>query len=183
MKDLERGFLLGACEDGTVYYKKSRNQYTIEIEQKERGWLEFVQGAFLSAYDKRSKIYMTSKGYYRLVVYSKMIFGELTNMRACRRRILAESPSYQLGYLRGIFDAEGTVHRDRFQIRVSSSKLDTISIVKKMLDASGISYGKISADKTAYVLPLYGKKNISNFNRKIGFRHPEKMDRLSRLIF
>ena len=181
MQDQEKGFVLGACEDGTVYFKKNRNQYTIEIEQKNPQWLGVVQKAVLMAYKKRSIIYKTPKGYYRLLIYSKKIYSDLVPKRTNHLSILAERKKYQLGYLQGIAYAEGTVHKDRFQIRISSKDIDTINVVREILERNGIKTGKVSEDETAYVLPMYGRKNLMRFKSAVGFRHAEKEERLAKL--
>ena len=43
------GFLVGASEDATVYYKKRKNEYIVEIEQKSKKWLELGESAKKSA--------------------------------------------------------------------------------------------------------------------------------------
>ena len=96
--------------------------------------------------------------------------------------ILRKQESYQIGFLQGFFDAEGTVHNKRYSIRVASKKNEIIQTVKKLLEKFGIKTGKIHEDKTAFVLPLYGKENITKFSYVIGFRHQEKKDRLSKMI-
>lgn len=47
-----KGFIAGACEDGMLYFRKSRNMYLIEIEQKNREWLETVKDAVSNAYSR-----------------------------------------------------------------------------------------------------------------------------------
>jgi hypothetical protein len=80
------------------------------------------------------------------------------------------------------FDAEGTVHNKRYAIRVSSNKKQTIHVVKKIIESFGIKTGKIHADKTAFILPIYGKENLKRFSDVVNFRHKEKKNRLLGLI-
>lgn len=176
-----KGFVLGASEDGTVYYRPNKNQYNIEIEQKIRGWLEIVKDVIEKSYGLYVRIRETSKGYYRLTVLSKKLYNEILNRRKDYKDILSESRNFQLGFLQGFFDAEGTVHKERYAIRVSSKNEETIKVVKEILRQFGIKTGKIHDDKTVFVLPLYGKENLKKFSDIINFRHEEKKERLLNL--
>ena len=178
----EMGFILGACEDGTFYYRSKKNQYTIEIEQKVLEWLKTVHESFKIAYDKNPNIRITSSGFFRLIVYSKDIYNEILEVRKDYKRILNRPQCYQIGFIRGLFDAEGTVHNKRYAIRVSSNQRLVMEVTKKILENLQIKTGKIHADKTAYILPLYGKENLRRFSEIISFRHPEKKARLNKLI-
>ena len=175
------GFVFGAAEDGTVYFKKSRHQYTIEIEQKNPLWLEAVQREITDVYGLHSRIYKTSKGYHRLVVMSKQLYNEILERRRDYRKILEESKSFQIGFLKGIFDAEGTVHKERNQIRIASKRQDVIETIRELLNILQIKTGKIHKDNAVYVLPFYGKENLKHFQIMINFRHPEKKSRLKNL--
>ncbi len=179
---IERGFVFGACEDGTVYYKKNRNQYTIEYEQKILDWLEIVQKALQIVYNKSGKIRKTKAGYYRLYIYSKDIYLNILETRKDYRNILTKDKNFQIGFLQGIFDAEGTVHNKRYSIRIASKKLVIIELIRDLLEKFNIKTGKIYHDKTAIILPLYGKENLKKFNDVIGFRHKEKKAKLEKLI-
>lgn len=177
-----KGFVFGSSEDGTIYFRKSRNQYNIEIEQRIPQWLEIVKIAIQRTYNQNVRIAKTSKGYYRLLVYSKRLFNEIKSFRKDYSTILSENKKFQIGFLQGFFDAEGTVHNKRYSIRVSSKEKSKIQIMKKLLENLQIKTGKIHADKTAYVLPLYGKENLNKFDSLISFRHMEKRDRLKNLL-
>ncbi len=183
MEPLSKGFIFGACEDGTLYYRKDRNQYTIEFEQKVKKWLEVIRESISEVYGKKANLRKTNKGYFRLIVYSKDIFNDIKEFRNDYEKLLLGSSSFRIDFLRGIFDAEGTVHKERFQIRVSSNKQKVINSIKENLECLGIKTGKIHKDVAVYVLPLYGRENLRVFSDIIGFRHPEKQKRLSDLLF
>jgi len=178
----EMGFVLGASEDGTVYYTPKKHQYNIEIEQKIPEWLEIVKSSIESCYGLYCRIRKTSKGYYRLTILSKQLYNEILGKRKNYKLILSEPIDFQLGFVQGIFDAEGTVHNKRYSIRVSSSKIQTIYVINKILEKFSIKTGKIYADKTAFILPIYGRENLKRFSDIVGFRHKEKKDRLQSLI-
>lgn len=179
---IEKGFILGASEDGTLYYTAKKNQYNIEIEQKIHEWLEIVKKSIENSYGLYCRIRKTSKGYYRLTILSKKLYNEILDKRKNYRDILSEPRDFRLGFIQGFFDAEGTVHNKRYSIRVSSKSKQTIHVVKKIVESLGIRTGKIHADKTAFILPMYGKENLKTFSDIVNFRHKEKKDRLIGLI-
>ena len=179
----EKGFVLGASEDGIVYYRENKNEYGLEIEQKNPEWLETVQKALKKAYNKKSKMRKMKKGYYRLNVYSKDIYTELLKFRENPRLILEQSKEFQLGFLQGVFDAEGSVRKDRNHITVSLNRKNTIEIIQKLLSEIDIKTGKHWQDKTLVItIPIYGSKNMKKFYSTINFRHPEKAQRLRLLV-
>jgi intein/homing endonuclease len=181
-KETQRGFILGASEDGTIYFRPKKNQYNIEIEQKVSNWLETVKTSLQDVYRLNINIRQTSRGYYRLTVLSKQLYTELLNFRKDYNKVLFENKNFQLGFLQGIFDAEGTVHNKRNQIRISSKNKTVMEITRKLLNKFGINTGKLYKDLAVFVLPFYGKDNMKMFAKNIGFRHPEKKQRLSVLI-
>lgn len=173
---------MGSAEDGTLYFRKNRNQYTIEIEQKIPSWLESVAESIENVFRIRTRTYKTSKGYFRLVIFSKIVYNEMLKFRKDPTLVFNETRSFRKGYLRGVFDAEGSVHKDRYSIRFASKRMELIDTVKKLLLEFQIKTGKVYEDKTANVLPIYGKENLKRFHNNIGFYHQEKQERLSNLI-
>ena len=55
----EKGFILGASEDGTIYYRPKKNQYNIEIEQKILQWLDVIKETLENVYGLRTNIRKT----------------------------------------------------------------------------------------------------------------------------
>lgn len=181
--EIERGFVVGASEDGIVYYRESKNEYGLEIDQNSLEWLEVVQKKLKRAYNKKSRIRKTTKGYFRLNVYSKELFSELSRYRKKPSLVLQESEEFQRGFLQGIFDAEGSVRKERRHLTVSSKRKETIRILKILLKEFGINIGKPNKDKNNVIsIPFYGKENLKRFEKQIGFRHPAKNNRLRILL-
>jgi len=180
-KDLIHGFLVGASEDAAVYNKKRKNEYIVEIEQKSKEWLEFVQEAVLRFFGKNIKIRKTSKGFYRLTIYSKDFFTEIKKHRENSSWILNESDEFQTGFLQGFYDAEGSIKKSRNHITSSSNRKDLIDVAEELLKKFNIRTGKQWKDKNNVItLPFYGKDNMIKFSRIVDFRHPEKRERLAR---
>ncbi len=180
---LEKGFVFGASHDGIVYYREEKNEYGLEIDQKSLQWLEIVQQNLQKAYKKKSKIRKTKKGYFRLNVYSKELYLELQKFKRNPILILDEDRNFQIGFLRGIFDAEGSIRLERRYVTISSNNVKTIKIVVQLLKEIGIKIGKPFKDKNNVIsIPFYGKENLITFNKVIGFRHPDKAIRLKSML-
>ena len=177
------GFLVGASEDGTVYQRKKKNEYMVEIEQKSKYWLEFVQEIILRFYKKSVKIRKTSKGFYRIRIYSKKFFNQIKKHRINSSWILRKSKEFQLGFLQGVYDAEGSIKKSRNHITISSNRKDLIRILQILLRNLNFRLGKTWKDYNGVItLPFYGKDNLKRFQELINFRHPKKKERLAELL-
>lgn len=180
---LEKGFVFGASHDGIVYYREDKNEYGLEIDQKSLQWLETVQKYLIKAYNKKSRIRKTKKGYFRLNVYSKNIYLELRRFHKSPDLVLKQNKKFHIGFLKGIFDAEGSIRFERYHITLSSKNPKTISVVMKLLHTFSIKTGKPFKDRNSVIsIPFYGKENIIKFEKLIGFRHPDKKKRLELLL-
>jgi ribonucleotide reductase class II len=95
-----------------------------------------------------------------------------------------EEASYEFyrGFLRGLFDADGSVQGNQqkgISIRLSQSNLETLKIVQRMLARLGI----ISTiyQKAQHELVI-SNDNVCVFQDIIGFQKPDKANRLNELI-
>ncbi len=180
---LEKGFVFGASYDGIVYHREEKNEYGLEIDQKSLLWLKIVQKYLQKAYRKNSKIRKTKRGYFRLNVYSKDLYNELKKLHENPHLILEQNEKFQIGFLQGIFDAQGSIRFERRHITVSSNEPKTAEIVIRLLEKNCIKTGKPFKDKNNVIsIPFYGKNNMLKFSRIINFRHPEKKERLDLLL-
>ena len=179
-----KGFIVGASEDGVLYVSQKKNAYILEIEQDNKDWLEEVKEAFYFAYNKNCRIDLKKSGYFRLSCYSKKVYYDLLETRKNPSGILKESNDFKIGFLQGIFDAEGSVHNQRLSIRFYSKKQKLITLVMKLLKEIKITTGKAYVDKrnNVIMLPIYGKNNLKLFQQKVNFNHIHKEYRLKNLL-
>ena len=179
-----RGFICGASEDGTLYTSPKKNAYIIEIEQNNKEWLLAIKKALIVAYNKKCNIDQKKSGYFRLSCYSKAILEDLQKIRKDYSMILRKSDSFKVGFLQGIYDAEGSVHKERLCIRIYSRKRALIELLKRLLAEMRITLGKEYLDKRNQVvmLPIYGKQNIVLFRERINFNHTPKNQLLNILL-
>ena len=177
------GFIVGASEDGYIYHRKDKNEYGLEVEQVSYKWLVYLQRALKIIFNKNTKIRKVKGKYYRLNVYSKEIYLILLKFHKHPRLILKENKAFQIGFLQGIFDAEGSVSLNSNHIRVSSKNLQLIRIIRKLLKNFNFRIAKLYKDKNNVItLSLYGRDNLLKFYRCIGFNHPIKQKRLKNKI-
>lgn len=174
------GFIFGACEDGCIYRTK-KNEWIVEYEQKYIEWLQLVQQS-LQLCGYKSSIRKTNKGYFRLTCYSKELYNKIAEFRQNRYALTAKSQEFQIGFVRGMFDAEGSVNKSRFQISLYSKNKELILEINKILENLGLKTGKISNTRDVLILPIYGKEEIKKFYDCVGFRHIPKMLKLNRLL-
>ncbi len=102
------------------------------------------------------------------------------------------------GFLRGLFDADGSVDYNRLRVTLSQVKEDRVLVVQRLLSYFGIrttlqrnekrnakpSYingRKINSPSIVYILHITGDDAVA-FGGRIGFNHPDKAARLSQRI-
>ena len=89
-------------------------------------------------------------------------------------------------WLRAFFDCEGWVvcesHQNR-HIGADSVNEKGLLQIKKALKKLGIkSQIKKRSDRDIFTLKIYGKKNLTKFEKNIGFLHPKKKEKLKEAI-
>ncbi len=180
----EVAFILGAMEDGNLSSRPEIGDFTIEIEQKNKEWLLNLAKYFRFAFKVKPKISeRKKKNIYRLRIYSKDVFQKMQRLRKNIQKITKERKEIQKYYLRGIFDAEGSVDKNKYRITLSNKNLKLLKICKKLLAKLGIETGKIWEYKWGVkVLPVLGKEKLKIFKKEIGFSHPDKKSKLVRKL-
>jgi len=97
------------------------------------------------------------------------------------------SPYYQKIFLRSLFDEEGYVIPEKYQIGVQMMNLEMIKLSKRLLLNFGIESGKIGPrpQRTGTVLHEFrisGRRNLERFGKIIGLMHPKKKMQLKTLL-
>lgn len=174
-------FILGALEDGNFYSRPEIGEFLIEVEQKNKKWLEILAKAFKNSFQIEPKIKKRKdkNGIFRLRIYSKEIFQKLQELKSKSNWLLQENQKVKIAFLRGIFDAEGSVIKNKNRITLSNKNEELLRLCQNLLLDLGIKTGKIWNLKWGVkVLPINGRENIEKFNQIIGFSHPLKRKKL-----
>lgn len=181
----EKFFIFGSViGDGSFYTRPKIGDYTIEVEQKNKEWLENLSEEFLSEFGKFKEPKEKRVGIWRLRIHSKKIFQQLKKMvQEFPENILKSNTESKKKFLQGIFDSEGSVHKTKFRITFSNKNETIIETVKSLLKEFGIKYGKTRKEKWGVqVIPINGKQNLILFQNLIGFTHPEKHEKLEKIL-
>ena len=128
---------------------------------------------------------------YRCRVYSKLLAKflkqyKLDDYKWCIPEIFSNKES-KLGFLRGIYDAEGCVTRTiknnwrGIRIIISSKHKENLEQVQKILQEFGIVAYIQNGDK-CYNLTIASKENVIKFYKKINFGLERKAKKLKELI-
>ncbi|OHA73252.1 MAG: hypothetical protein A3B24_01910 [Candidatus Wildermuthbacteria bacterium RIFCSPLOWO2_01_FULL_48_16] len=173
-----RMYLLGALHDGTF----STNR-RFRISQKGTGWLKILQGLFKKL-GYNSWIYKEGKDrdVYILETLAKFLDFKF-NPLGCKTR------KEQKGYIRGFFDAEGGIPRNRtakFYIQLVQKNKEKLEKLKKLLQELGIQTGKIH-NPSRRVDPDYWRMYVltdfqRTFVKTIGSWHPRKVHTLNQRV-
>ena len=184
MERIALAFLLGALEDAALISRPEKGEYVIEMEQKNKKWLEIVASSVEAIFGKKPKIKKRKRGYYRLRFYSKEAYSFLTRERENMfGNWKSMSKEEMIAFLRGVFDAEGSVLSTRYVISLGNKDEKLLRICKEMLRRLGIKCGNITrSTKSVKKISIYGKDNLLLFKKLIGFSHPDKRKKLDALL-
>jgi len=101
------------------------------------------------------------------------------------RKIMSANKNFKIGLIRAIYDDEGSVDK-RSYIRIFQDRKEMLALLKKLLEEFEISsseiFSYIKRNKQRYYFNIYGKKNFTEFQNKIGFTSRKKSERLDNLI-
>ncbi|HBC72246.1 MAG: LAGLIDADG homing endonuclease [Candidatus Amesbacteria bacterium GW2011_GWB1_47_19] len=164
-----KAYLMGIIHDAT------ERKLTFRIAQKSEEFLRYLSRE-LALSDIKSWIY--KEGKTRQVWILEFSKKHLTGIKIKSRKD-------KVDYLRGYFDAEGGIARNpnvRFYLYYCQKNFDEMVQVKTMLEDIGISCGKIHNPNRIKDPDFYRfyirAKSYTDFARKIGSLHPEKMSLL-----
>jgi len=210
----EEGYLLGLLVgDGTLKKDKAvlsvwTNNDSIESLSTMMAYAESAVRSFPHRKDFRGWIAIPERGEYRLATASLRSlayrFGLRPGAKIITSKIEKASSDFYKGFLRGLFDADGSVQGSHFKgisIRLAQSNLEILRAVQRMLLRLGI-VAKIYSNRRPsgkYYLPdgkggvrLYhcraqyelviSKDNLQIFAERIGFSHYEKAKKLKEAL-
>ena len=186
------GLIIG---DGSLAKTKSRNHWlVVETTREEMREIAIraIESLGLRAYSReRIKIRTFPNGsiYNNLNYYirtdSKMLYDALRTFKQGGHRwnipsFLTTEESL-LGFLQGIFDAEGSVDRNGRVITFYSKHLENVKQIRNALKSFNIS-SRIYSDRDRWRLRICRSEDRKRFSRLIGFRIPHKAQRLERAM-
>ena len=173
-----KAYLLGALHDGTFSSNKR-----FRISQSGTDWLKILKKLFKQL-GYNSWIYKegADRKVYVLETLANFLDFEFNPLRLIKTE-------EKIGYIRGFFDAEGGIPRDRkarFYIQLVQNDKGKLEKLKKILDDLRIKTGKIH-NPSQKVDPDYWRMYIlsnsqKTFLNKIGSWHPRKIKTLKKRV-
>jgi intein/homing endonuclease len=210
--DFAKGWIMGSLYgDGTFYYPKNRaylcfwgdNRY----EMRDKAYNYFKQLEWLKS---QSKGGTEEKGLNvgKIIVENSEMFRYsqtyIKKGKILTDEVEKEPINFQVGFLRGIFDADGSVQGNQNKgasIRLTSNNMETLKRVQRMCLRLGV-YGKIYKERRPegdYMLPdgkgkvklfhcnaihefIITRSSIKTYRDHIGFNDPEKKEKLDDIL-
>ena len=187
--DYEMSQLLGKiCGDGCV---QDFNSYSVDYVNKCEELLDEFKRLIIikignTKFHEIENNGVTVISVTGLVGYIFTTFFDFVHSRRVPNYILNGNEEVKRGFLRAIFDDEGTVSKYTGQIKLKMIHKRFVCDIKSMLKDLGIITTKISKEKSknrfgkiAYYFTINGRKNLELFLKKISFTHPEKLKKLT----
>lgn len=169
-------YLIGAFQDAYVDEKRGE----IQVYQKNREWLEFVNSLLREAFGVEGKIF--KRDVYLLRKRSKSAVQKLIGLRRQKR-------FFGTAFVAGLFDAEGSVYLSTkskipvIDITQSSKGLEYLKIASKILEKHGIStklngpYIHKHAVLPQHHLRIYGIEKCKKFLERVPIFYADKFER------
>ena len=179
-------YLLGALGDASITYRKKKGEYCIEYEQKNKKWLEQSIIPRIEKLYKKVSVKQRKSGLYRVRLYSKRAYFDFIKYWKNPIAILSFNREAQLTFVRGFFDAEGSVPKRHpktcYRIFILQKDRQVLQIISKILKSVGIITGNIEKNKNIFSLPIRSKRKIQLFSDLIKPEHPVKNKALKDLL-
>lgn len=175
-------YLFGCMRDGSLINSKGMHWIRI-YDALNSKWIESaIIGKFKKIFDVDFKIRMTQREKY-CGLSNKPLFYQfkflLNDIHRDVPEIIKKTNLVNIkNYIRGFFDAEGYVSKNKNVLMITQKNKDALNSLKFLLEKIiGINCGKINAHR----LPIYGKNNVIKFYKEIGSFNPLKVQSLEKL--
>jgi len=201
LQDLLIAYILGAFRDGSI--RKHERNYEITIWQKDRRWLETIQGIIFLTFHRKTEISKTRDG-FRIRFRSKEIYNFFieNGLPTSGNQSFWETPTFvtvspkrKKFYIAGFFDAEGCVgtywkgpsryvRLDFYHSWNNSKECPPLRDIKNFLEELDIRCGEVRLRKgfinyPRFVLSISNLPSVHRFAQYIPILHPVKRLRLA----
>jgi intein-encoded DNA endonuclease-like protein len=184
-------YLLGALRDATLDIRKGKN-YEIKIAQKNKKWLQVVQGIFKVEFGKEGNILKHMKGYWILRINGREItrkLKEISEIKIPQRnwktpsQIKSSNIETKINYIKGFFDSEGGLpkkinRKSQKYIIFSQENKESLEFIRETLMEIGIRPTNLTTCGGVWEFRITTRDGILKFIDNIGSSHPEKIGRL-----
>ncbi|MFX1518999.1 MAG: LAGLIDADG family homing endonuclease [Promethearchaeota archaeon] len=179
----ELAYIAGAVEDTYLGTNKEKG-YEFDMESKSKQWLECAIAPRLAKLtEKLIKVRKrTTRPYYRIRIWNKKLVTTLVSIKEMPTQVLKWSDEFQLLWVRGFIDAEGSVTKsgdNQPMLSVYNKNLQKLKIIEKILYLYDIK-ARYYKPSTRDVWQQYytGRSNLSTLSETVNIEHPEKSNKL-----
>ncbi|MBI4181653.1 MAG: LAGLIDADG family homing endonuclease [Candidatus Aenigmarchaeota archaeon] len=185
-------YLISALRDGNVDYRIGKN-YEIKIWQKDERWLTDVLKPII---ERRFHCTVHVHGHL-LRITNKRVVDDIRRLSGIKpwgwhtpAPVKLLPPSRRITYIRGFWDAEGGVpkhpercHRaEQRYLSFHQKDREPLVFIRDTLISLGYRPTNITYCKGAHEFRITRAAHIVRFCREIGSLHPEKGERMRRLV-
>lgn len=206
----EIAYLIGALRDGNLTEIPEQGIYRIRFYQKNNAWLQFIAEIIEREFGKKASFYFDERhAVWCLSLTSKKVFQELSKLAEFTgdqstwltpSRILNGSNEVKEAYVRGFFDAEGSINsfekttlnipQKNIRIYFAQANQPVLEEVRQIISESGIRCGSVCGPYVKkgtltemYALNIHGTFQVLKFYDSFGSSHPEKVFRFELLKY
>ncbi|MBI2581314.1 hypothetical protein HYV85_05940 [Candidatus Woesearchaeota archaeon] len=174
----ETGEILGIfAGDGSQYFEARNYHYEINVHfgHKKLAYANYVKALFEGFFKKKFRLQRESHE-LRLRTYSKEIFYFFNNFISYNPKIKHSTvklistsvpANFKIGFLRGLFDTDGSIlyirKQKRVRIAYCTTSLELMRQVKSIMDEFGLKYGVYTdhpkRHKDIYRMTLWKESN------------------------
>lgn len=158
------------CADGNISMKNNNYQFSITLHKNDNYLLQRI----LNEMNSEHKIYDKKDGSCRFIIGSKTICQDILILGGKERKSLdLEFPNvskeYLADFIRGYFDGDGTIFKDRFAYKILGTKEFLITVAEKLkennIEISNIKqhHPEFGESNNCYRLSIYKKHQANKF--------------------
>ena len=182
------------CLRGKVVWDKAAGNYTMGLQTNDREMALLLAGRIKAAFGE-PRVY-EKDGLYVVVFHGKEEVKQLLGMAGSSGfgeydwsvpSGLIEDMWFGKAFLQGAFDAGGNIRIEkrtggkRRDIRINSVNKAGLLSLKQMLSTFGIGANVYKTGR-AFCLSIEGKTRCNLFMQKIGFAHPNKIEKMKGVL-
>ncbi len=204
----EIAYLIGALRDGNITSIPKEGIYRIRFYQKSKRWLELLAGILERNFGRKASFYFDERhGVWCLSITSKKVFQELSKLAEFNGDqstwltptwISNGSGELKAAYVRGFFDAEGSINsfekttldvpEKDIRIYLAQANQGVLGEIREIVSEFGIRCGRVcgpyvkkGSETRMYALMVHGSEQVLKFYDSFNSAHPDKVFRFELL--